>query len=88
MFVPGRPFQPSQIFEGKAMSLPKDGAPLWYAPALPVSISLGWKSLPWTNPLAYFENLHITDIKSFIKLDPGIIFTLNFLHDLRMGPVS
>jgi hypothetical protein len=25
--------------------------------ALPTNIRLGWKSLPWTNTLTYYENL-------------------------------
>jgi hypothetical protein len=32
------------------------GASLGYAPALPANIRLGWKSLPGTNALAYYEN--------------------------------
>jgi hypothetical protein len=78
----------SQIFEGKARILPKGGAPLGYAPALPVSKRLGWKSLPRTKTLAYYAQLQIMDIKSFITVGIGVIFTLNFLHSLRMGPIS
>ncbi len=78
----------SQIFEGKARSLPKGGAPLRYAPALPVSKRLGWKSLPRTKTLAYYEQLQIMVINLLITLGPGVIFTINFLHNLRMGPVS
>ncbi len=29
------------------------------------------KSLPDTNALAYYENLYITDVKSFIAMAPG-----------------
>jgi hypothetical protein len=33
------------------------GTPLWSRPlALPTNIRLGWKSLPGTNTLAYYEN--------------------------------
>ncbi len=32
-----------------------EGAPFGYAPALPASIRLGWKRLPGTNALAYYE---------------------------------
>ncbi len=43
------------------------GAPLYRRPlALPTSIRLGWKSLPGTNTLAYYENPYITAVKSFI----------------------
>jgi hypothetical protein len=34
-------------------------------------VRLGWKSLPGTNALAYYENSYITDKKSFITLAPG-----------------
>ncbi len=44
---------------------------LGYAPALLTNIRLGWKSLPGTNTLAYYENSKITDGKSFITLTPG-----------------
>ncbi len=32
----------------------------------------GLKNMPWTNTLAYFTNLQITDVKSFIILVPGV----------------
>jgi hypothetical protein len=34
--------------------------------ALPANIRLGWKGLPETNTLAYYNNPLITDVKSFI----------------------
>ena len=36
------------------------------------NIRLGWKSLPGTNTLAYYENSLIADVKSFIRLGPGV----------------
>ena len=40
------------------------------AMALPANIRLGWKGKPGTNALAYYINLSIIAIKSFIKLSP------------------
>ena len=34
------------------------------------SIGLGWKGLPGTNTLAYYNHLSIVDVKSFITLGP------------------
>jgi hypothetical protein len=34
---------------------------------------LGWKGLPGSNTIAYYEHLLITDINSFITLCPGPI---------------
>jgi hypothetical protein len=62
VFVPGKPFQPNLMFVGEARSLPKSGAseralhsgrPRPYI----ANIRLGWKGLPGTNTLAYYENL-------------------------------
>jgi hypothetical protein len=36
--------------------------------ALPTNIKLGWKCLPVTNTLAYYENSKVTAVKSFITL--------------------
>ncbi len=46
-------FQPSLTFVGEARSLPLSGA---QAMALPTNIRLSWKSLSWTNTLAYLEH--------------------------------
>jgi len=35
---------------------------------LPAIIRPGWKGLLWTNILAYYEHLSITDIKSFVYI--------------------
>jgi hypothetical protein len=48
MFVPGRPFEPSLMFVGKAKSLPLSGA-LGKIPELLANIRLGWKGLLGTN---------------------------------------
>jgi hypothetical protein len=42
-------------------------------------VGVGWKSLPGTNTLAYYENEYIRDRKRFIALSPGWIFP-NFLQ--------
>jgi hypothetical protein len=50
---------------------------------LPAIIRLGWKGLPGTNTLAYYENSLITDRKSFITLGPGgnVIKLFSFITD-------
>ncbi len=40
-------------------------------PALQTDIRLGWKGLPWTNTIGYYENSLITAVKSFITFGPG-----------------
>jgi hypothetical protein len=42
------------------------GASIGLTLALPTNNKLGWKGLTGTNILAYYENLHITAVKSFI----------------------
>ncbi len=49
---PSKLNQPSLLFTGKARSLPKSGAILDLLP----NTRLGWRSLPGTNALAYYEN--------------------------------
>ncbi len=39
--------------------------------ALIANIILGWKGLPGTNALAYYEKAQLTAVKSFITLAPG-----------------
>ncbi len=60
VFVPGKPFQSSLMFAGKAgVTRVKllSGAPLFgRLLALPANIRLGWKCLPGINTLAYYEN--------------------------------
>jgi hypothetical protein len=61
VFVPGKPFQPSQMFAGKAVAYPSEEplrCPVWgRLLALPTNIRLCWKGLPRTNTLANCENL-------------------------------
>ncbi len=63
MFVPGKPLHPSLMFAGKLeptqvtrvkqlSGAPLEGRPL----ALPTNIRLGWRDLPGTKTLAYYEN--------------------------------
>ncbi len=47
------------------------GASLGQAPALRANIRQGWKGLPGTNTLAYYDNLQIRAVKCFITLTPG-----------------
>ncbi len=55
MFVPGRPFQTSLMFVGKA------GAYQGEAP-----IRLGWNWRKVSNTLAIYNSVIITNVKSFI----------------------
>jgi hypothetical protein len=57
----------------KARSLPYSGEPerFFKVLALPTDIRLGWKGSPWTNTTAYYKNLQITSVKSFITLGQG-----------------
>ncbi len=49
------------------------GASLGYASALPTNTRLGWKGWPVKNTLAYFGNLPITTVISFIIQAPGFL---------------
>jgi len=42
-----------------------------YFQALPANIRLGWKGLPGTNTLAFYEHSSIAEANSFITLRPG-----------------
>jgi hypothetical protein len=65
------------------------GASFGYAPALSANIRLSWEGLPETNNLAYYENLYITAVKSFIVLAPdkNFVKVANFIR-LTNVPVS
>jgi hypothetical protein len=76
VFVPDKLFQPSLMFAGEARSLSTSVA--HESAALLANIRLGWKSLPGTNALAYYENLSITDKKVFITLASGAKVTKRF----------
>ncbi len=64
MFVPRKIFRPSPMFVGEDRSLPK-------ALAFPANIRLGWKGLPGTNTLAYYEKPQISALISFKGQAPG-----------------
>ena len=70
MLVPGKPIQSSLMFAGKAKAC-LSGATHRQALAFPSDIRLGWKGLPGTNSLAYYERSYLTAVKSFITLRPG-----------------
>jgi hypothetical protein len=66
------------MFADEARSLPKSRSPEWYFTRVgsgltPANITLGWKGLSGTNPLAYYEHLYIAAVKGFIKLGPSYI---------------
>ncbi len=69
MFLPGKPFQSSIMFAGKAGAYPSE-APFRYSNLGYANIRLGWKGLPRTNTLAYYENPSIMAVKSFVGLAP------------------
>jgi hypothetical protein len=48
-------------------------------PEVGSNIRLGWKGLPGTNTLAYYTQILITTVKSFITLTPGQSFPLVIL---------
>ena len=61
MFVAGKPLQPSLMFAGKAGAYPrveylKDASLYCRLLVLTADIRLGWKGLPGTNTLAYYDN--------------------------------
>jgi hypothetical protein len=45
--------------------------------ASPTIIRLGWKGLPGTNTLAYYENPQITAVKKFIVQTRIVLVTTN-----------
>jgi hypothetical protein len=53
-FGSGRPFQPSLIFESKARAYLS--SLLGRFLALPTNITRGWKGIPGTNTLAYYDH--------------------------------
>jgi hypothetical protein len=67
MFVPGRPFEPSLMFVGKAKSLPLNGA-LGKIPELLANIRLGWKGLLGTNTnlLQIFLNYRCKNVYNIV----------------------
>ncbi len=54
-------------------------ASLGYAPALLINIKLGWKVLPGTNTLAYYEHVKAVVVKSFITFGSAVP-NLRFIH--------
>ncbi len=55
------------------------GSSIGYVPALQTDIGLGWKSLQWTNTLAYYKHLYITAVKSFFNIGPWLQCYKTFL---------
>jgi hypothetical protein len=60
IIFPSRPFQPNLILVGKARSLLSSLAPKRYSlgqlPGIRINIRQGWKGLPGTNTIAFYEN--------------------------------
>jgi hypothetical protein len=50
---------------------PLKDASLSPAMAFVTNIRIGWRGLPGTNAVAYYENTSITNVKSFIIFCPG-----------------
>jgi len=66
------------MFAGKAEAYRSEApfmcSTLGLAPTLPITIRLGWKGLPETNTLAYYENPEITAVnsrKKFYRIGPA-----------------
>ncbi len=70
MFDLGKPFQPSVMFVG--MALTTKGISLKSTLALPANIRQGWKGLPWTTTPAYYKHKQAMAIKSFTTLGQGL----------------
>ncbi len=81
------------MLEGKVGAYPTETpfrcSVLGLALALPTNIRLGWKGLPGTNALDYYERLQLTAVKSLITLatDDNLI-KLFFLRQVRTGTIS
>ncbi len=72
MFAPGKQFQPSLVYLNSLTMEYLKGVSLGYVLALLGNIRLGWKGLPETNPVAYYEHTLIADVKCFIALTSGM----------------
>ncbi len=92
MFIPGKPFHPNLMFGVRLEpTLVKhlSGARLkGRLLASPRNIRLGWKGLPRTNTLAYYESVNYSR-KFFKALAPGVdvikLFTVViYLHYMVM----
>jgi hypothetical protein len=57
VLIPGKPFQPSLMFVGKARVEHLKGTLIGKALALVTNVGLGWKGLPLTIAIAYSDNL-------------------------------
>jgi hypothetical protein len=78
VFIPGKPFQLSLMFDSKAGAYPSEAIRFL---AFPTNIRPGWKSLPRKNTLAYNENLSIAAVKIFTGLSSG---HLDWLRDNKV----
>jgi hypothetical protein len=77
VFVSGKSFQTSVMFESKDRAYPT-GAPLGYLPS--PNITLGWKGLPRTNTLAYWDIRKLNRKKTFVHKAHSVDFTMKSLN--------
>jgi hypothetical protein len=72
------------MFAGKDRSLP-ERCFTREAPALPTIM----ERLAGVNTRAYYEHMYMTEVKSFITMGPGAVFTtLRVLCKLQMSPIN
>ncbi len=64
--------KPSLMFESKSWAYLSE-VPFKYST---LNISLGWRVLPGTNVLAYYEHSYIMEENSMIRLTPGSYVSL------------
>jgi hypothetical protein len=79
VFVPGKPFQYSLIFVGKACALPSSGANERHYGrllALSIYIRLGWKSLSGTNNRSLLGQLVSFKYNKVIRIWPQALWLL------------
>jgi hypothetical protein len=94
VFVLGKSFQPCLCRWVRTLAYTRvehlKGASFRLALALLGNIRQGWKGLPGTDTVAYYENSYITDIKRFVSLGPGVnvIKTFFFVTDLKGAPLG
>jgi len=56
--------------------------------ALPAITRLGWKDSPGTNTLAYYENMSITAIKSYIVQAPVYFATVSAMKGKKFKTLA
>jgi hypothetical protein len=81
VFSPGRPFQLSVAFLGKARNLPTRGEPegcfTRVGSGLTRKLTLSSQDPSGANVLTYYEHLQVTVVKSFTTLGLGYKFKIH-----------